>query len=110
VSRQQAVVAINPAYPEQVIQHFVDYARTVLAGHVGSEARIWIAKAFRSLASLYVTHAVMLVRETPPKIIIDAKGRVWVFAGIEYRRKKYHGYISQAANRLVYRRVTGDEE
>jgi len=95
---------VNPYHPEEVLERFASYASDTLAKHLGRVAYLWISDAFRDLNTLLRMHAVMVVRENPPKTIVDRKGRVWELKKVIYVRSGGSRY--KFKNRIVYGRLT----
>lgn len=95
---------MDPYNPSEVVERFASHASRVLAGHAGNEAYIRIADAFRDLNHLFLMHAVMIVRESPPALIVDAKGRTWALVKVVYTRGRSNPR-ARLKNRAVYRRL-----
>jgi len=94
---------LDPAllYPERILEQFYEYAEDVLAKHVGGRATIRVNKIFK-FKGFYTAHVVWVIKQFPPVLVTDKKGRRWMLVKIQRHRK---GRGNHYYHELIFRRV-----
>jgi len=81
-------VKLDPALiaPERVLQQFYQYAEVFLALQRGYVATLKLSKVF-GYQGFYAAHVAAVIKQFPPAVIEDKKGRRWVLVEIRKRRQ-----------------------
>jgi len=96
-------VKLDPALiaPERILQQFYEYAEVFLALQRGYTATLKLSKVF-GYRGFYAAHVAAVIKQFPPMLVTDKKGRKWVLVKIHKHRqgKRNHYY-----HELIFKRV-----
>jgi len=93
---------LDPALiaPERILQQFYQYAEVFLALQRGYTATLKLSKVF-GYRGFYAAHVAAVIKQFPPAIIEDKKGRRWVLVEI---RKRWRGRGRDYYHVLIFER------
>jgi len=86
--------------PERILQQFYQYAEVFLALQRGYVATLKLSKVF-GYQGFYAAHVAAVIKQFPPAVIEDKKGRRWVLVEI---RKHQQGRGRHYYHVLVFTR------